>query len=808
MEICQLGRLGLLVALVVVGSSWPLAGQTPVPVGVPVELGAELTSPAIVAEKTRLGVGAVVVFSDDTTTYSSFFGPDGEPVRADEVLLPIAMGSLADIELAADGSYILVWIARSGATDSVNLLQVDGAGQVYGPFLVHEGAADPDEEYDGVRATKLSDSEIFVTWSRFDRDPEFEHSIHGAKVGSVPMSQEPLRISPLMDLFEVEAAVNPYRAHDVAFLSDGRIVIAWHEDDTDEVKFQYFTQALVPLGEPELLRFEDFGVENMTDFPAFITVEASSSGSFLLGAGRDCQFQPTPVATALRIAQDGSVQHSFSMPMPFTAGSLERISISEAVSGEVLMISGELHCGHPAPSGEGTWGNIFQRFAEDGEPLGSPGRFLGNDHRSQRSGGLISEHEALLIYRQDQRLFVQKLDREPALRLGAPLLLGEGAPIVMPVELDIFDASLAGVAFSIDFDESCLAIDPTDSDVDGLPDAIAAAAIPQGLLDISFDPSDSDGEIDVLVYQQSLPFAPLGSGELLAIEFQSSCPPTATDPSRSFVVFSAAPPPSFSDLGGLSVAGGVEHGWVEIWSGQRGDANADGVIEISDLISLVLEIFDGDGDFWTNVGDGTQASDPFGADANEDTLVDSADVTCIGRLIFGESCQAPGGSALLGSPSVPVVSIPASGELGAGGLLTFPVLLDSGGHSLASMAFSLDFDAGTGFDLETGISASVPASWLSLSYDPLDEDGELDVLIASPASASPSMLPEGALLEISVTNPPGGHPVAVPARFSQLPKLSLGDVFGLSVRGQSVRMPLFGDGFESGGLGAWSVAVP
>ena len=67
----------------------------------------------------------------------------------------------------------------------------------------------------------------------------------------------------------------------------------------------------------------------------------------------------------------------------------------------------------------------------------------------------------------------------------------------------------------------------------------------------------------------------------------------------------------------------------------RGDCNADNAVNASDVSSLVLEIFDGDGSNPAAVPGGTFAGDPIGCNANADAVVDAGDLACMARIIFG-----------------------------------------------------------------------------------------------------------------------------------------------------------------------------
>jgi cysteine-rich repeat protein len=64
----------------------------------------------------------------------------------------------------------------------------------------------------------------------------------------------------------------------------------------------------------------------------------------------------------------------------------------------------------------------------------------------------------------------------------------------------------------------------------------------------------------------------------------------------------------------------------------RGDADGDGIVTEADLIAVILEIFDGDGDRVADVGGGTFPGFA-GADANRDGRITAADLPAILRLL-------------------------------------------------------------------------------------------------------------------------------------------------------------------------------
>jgi hypothetical protein len=393
---------------------------------------------------------------------------------------------------------------------------------------------------------------------------------------------------------------------------------------------------------------------------------------------------------------------------------------------------------------------------------------------------------------------VEVFNRLPMLEIDGPLNTGSGLLIEVPILLDTDGLDLVGVSFSIDYDESCLVFDPADGDGDGLPDAIEITVLTD-LSSAAFDAADTDGEIDILLLGSSLP-----DGVLVRVTLTPVCVPAPGQTIAAVVAFSAAPSVSFSDPQANDVPGGSTDGVVEIVGGLRGDCNGDGSLGVADVLALDFEIFDGDGDFWLDVPGGSYPGNPFGCDANGDTVVDAGDVSCTILLIFGGDCDdlAP----LLGSPGSPRLEVPF--EVAAvGGTAMVPIFLDTAGHPLSSLAFSLDVDTAQVFldgALEDAVRVLGEAgSWSSIHWD--ETTGELHVLLAD-FSSSQQTFADGILLEIDLALV---SPVTGAVRFAAVPRASFGDISGQSVPGTAgATLAIFADGFESDDTSRWSVTVP
>lgn len=71
---------------------------------------------------------------------------------------------------------------------------------------------------------------------------------------------------------------------------------------------------------------------------------------------------------------------------------------------------------------------------------------------------------------------------------------------------------------------------------------------------------------------------------------------------------------------------------------QRGDCNADTILDAADSSTLRAELFDNDGLAASNTLGGSVVGHPLGCDANGDAIVDAGDLACIQRLLIAEVC--------------------------------------------------------------------------------------------------------------------------------------------------------------------------
>jgi hypothetical protein len=136
-----------------------------------------------------------------------------------------------------------------------------------------------------------------------------------------------------------------------------------------------------------------------------------------------------------------------------------------------------------------------------------------------------------------------------------------GARVRVPIRFTPSVQPVSSVVFSVDYDQTCLALDPTDEDADGVPDAIRLE-VPSGFVgSAAFDASDTDGEIDFFFADLTPPLAGLPEGTLASLELDVLCD-SAAGGVVAPVFFSWAPAPTFGSAEGQSVAGAFASGSV------------------------------------------------------------------------------------------------------------------------------------------------------------------------------------------------------------------------------------------------------
>lgn len=356
-----------------------------------------------------------------------------------------------------------------------------------------------------------------------------------------------------------------------------------------------------------------------------------------------------------------------------------------------------------------------------------------------------------------------------------------GQVVYVPVEFDGDDVAIDTTTFSVDIDESCLEFD------ESAPDAITFFVPPDFIHVWDYDGSDLNGEIDFSIYDQVAPRATIPDGTLLEIRLQvkSACAGAPGSAYNARVGFSGDPPASFGSLG-QSILGFTSDGFVRILPAAPGDCNGDGLVDAGDLSALVLEIFDGDDVLPENTPGGSFPGNPVGCNPNQDVVVDAGDLSCTVLIIWGGGTAACMGGAMgpLGSlaPAGDItLRLPVKKPAVPGEQVTLPLRLDPQGQAISSMVFSVDYDqswlsyASAQFSLPEGYVASAV-------HDPLDSDGELDVVIYYPGLDAPPLPAQDVVYITFTAGKPEGDFLAV-VKSSQDPAASFGSPGGASLPG-------------------------
>ena len=391
--------------------------------------------------------------------------------------------------------------------------------------------------------------------------------------------------------------------------------------------------------------------------------------------------------------------------------------------------------------------------------------------------------------------------------VGLPGVVDE--PVEVPVVLSTDTAALTGTIFSIDYDSSCLDFDPTDSDFDGIPEAVTILVPAPFVPSVDFDLGDAGGEIDISLIDAGNS-ANLSDGLLATLAFTPTCSPAPSETISATVGFSDNSGVLFRDGQGQEYGGHREGGSVEIYAGLRGDCNADGMLDTADLDACETEVFDGDGAFWLDVPDGAFGGSAVGCDSNGDTIVDAGDLTCKPQLLAGGIClEAPSGQG-----DGPWLSIPHSLSVEDGSAV-LEIDFDPAGYPIVGTIFSLDLDlTRLSFDPTDSNLDGIPdvvdlldpaIAHQTFIFDSTSTESELQISIAD-LSAAPISFSDGPLLRIQFEALGSLATLEGAVDFGSAPVASFGDTEGRSIPGNADfdLRPLFEDDFESGDLSAWS----
>lgn len=366
--------------------------------------------------------------------------------------------------------------------------------------------------------------------------------------------------------------------------------------------------------------------------------------------------------------------------------------------------------------------------------------------------------------------------------------------MVLPVTYASNGNPIAGTAFALDVDQTCLAFDPTDGNGDGVPEAIGVNVPAAFGIAIQLDLANQAKEVHIYIGDSAPPLALLPDGVLLTLTLTVkntvACQPALGATIPAAVNFVTTPPPSFGSDTGVSIPGHVQHGTVLISTVQPGDGNGDSVVDAGDLTACVLELFDGDGAFWLDAPGGAYHG-TLGCDANRDTTIDAGDITCTVLLIF----NGPGtcGTPVMASQTTTSahLSIPTDLTVAAGQPVDIPVRLTTNGATVAAAALVLHFDPehfafdstdGDGDGRPDSVRFHLPPA-MTQPYLAVQQDAANLSLLVTNVATTPVALDDGILLTVTLVAKPlvGAAPVASPITFRAASSASLGSAQGTSL---------------------------
>lgn len=156
------------------------------------------------------------------------------------------------------------------------------------------------------------------------------------------------------------------------------------------------------------------------------------------------------------------------------------------------------------------------------------------------------------------------LSGAPALTVPDQVPVSPDGEVTLPVQFTANGSSVSSLVFSLDYDQTWLTFDPTDSDQDGIPDAIGFSLPDTFSGSVTFDGSDMDGELDFFVGDLFPPLASLPDRTIVTITLNVVGSPSST--MDVAVNFSQEPAASFGDTLGQTVPGTTNDGSVLIAS--------------------------------------------------------------------------------------------------------------------------------------------------------------------------------------------------------------------------------------------------
>jgi hypothetical protein len=147
----------------------------------------------------------------------------------------------------------------------------------------------------------------------------------------------------------------------------------------------------------------------------------------------------------------------------------------------------------------------------------------------------------------------------PVLSIPDQLPAAANGQVTVPLVLQTNNRDVSSLLFALDYDEAWLSLNPTDSNQDGIPDAIRFNLPAQYVRSVSLD--TKAGKLDIMLANFAATPLALPNGALLTITFAVGEAPAQTAASLKF---SQEPTPSWGGASGETLAGSVYNGSVLI----------------------------------------------------------------------------------------------------------------------------------------------------------------------------------------------------------------------------------------------------
>lgn len=411
----------------------------------------------------------------------------------------------------------------------------------------------------------------------------------------------------------------------------------------------------------------------------------------------------------------------------------------------------------------------------------------------------------------------------PELTIADEVPAVSGGTVSVPVSFSSGGQAISSAVFSINFDEACLALNPADGNGDGIPDAVVFSMPAAFSGSAGVDVADIDGELDIYVADPFAPLAALPDGVLVTLNFTVICQPPGEFRMAS-LAFAASPHASFGSTTGTSVPGTTQNGSVRITMPKPTPTATHTALPTHTATATKTKT-----PLPTHTATPTKTPLPTHTPSATHTATavpthtalpsSTATATATHTVLPTNTSTAthtplpthtatptathtpthtPSPTATptaTHTPLPPSLALAPGLTVEAGSAVVWPIIFNSSGHAIASMAFSLDvdgdclaFDAtdGDGDGLPDSVMLSLPVgSGASVTYDPADADGELDFFISDPLPPL-AVLSDGPLASIRFAArcvPAAGTTREAALTFAAEPPPSFGSAAGQSIAG-------------------------